>query len=296
MPDTTGSLIDAVYRFYDRHDEMTFTIAGVIIAALAVRYLAAKALRTLFGTIAGRSAQPQERRRIDTLGRVLRKVVSLVVVVVAGMVVLNEVGISIAPILGAAGVVGIAVGFGAQSLVKDIFAGIVLLVENQIRVGDVVEIAGLSGVVEEMSLRKIRLRSYDGSVHHISNGLITTVTNRSTDYAFAVIDVGVDYQADLDRVFEVMREVASELAADPVHGPRLIGELDIAGVHQWADSAVMVRARIKTQPLEQFGIRGAFLKRLKAAFDAQGISIPFPHRTLILQDQRAAGHGEEAGR
>jgi moderate conductance mechanosensitive channel len=288
MSTTLGSLIDAAYGFYDRHDETAVSVAGVILAALAVRYLSTKALRTLFATIAGRAAHPQEKRRIDTLCRVLRKAISLVVVAVAGMVVLNQVGISIAPILGAAGVVGIAVGFGAQSLVKDIFAGIVLLVENQIRVGDVVEIAGLAGVVEEMSLRKVRLRSYDGSVHHISNGLITTVTNRSTDYAYAVIDIGVDYRSDLDQVFSVMKEVSEALIADPEYSARLIGPLEIAGVDQWADSAVMVRARMKTQPLEQAGIRRAFLKRLKAAFDEQGISIPFPHRTVILQDARGS--------
>ena len=295
MLDTLTSLIDAAYHLYDRHDETALSVAGVIVAAFAIRYLAAKALRGLFAKIADQSAHPQERRRIDTLRRVLHKVVSLVMVAVAGMVVLNQVGISIAPILGAAGVVGIAVGFGAQSLVKDIFAGIVLLVENQIRVGDAVEIAGLAGIVEEISLRKVRLRSYDGSVHHISNGLITTVTNRSTDYAYAVIDIGVDYRADLDRVFEVMKEVSARLAADPEFSARLIGELEIAGVDQWADSAVMVRARIKTQPLEQAGIRRAFLRRLKVAFDAQGISIPFPHRKVILEDPRESGSHARPG-
>ncbi len=243
------------------------SIAGVVVLALIVRILAGKALRMFFEKVSARAALVEERKRIETVSRVTRRTVSLLIVLVTAMVVLNQLGISIAPILGAAGVVGIAVGFGAQSLVKDVFAGVVLLIENQIRVGDVVEIAGLSGVVEELSLRKVKLRSYDGSVHYISNGLITTVTNRSTEFAYAVMDIGVGYRESVDRVYEVMREVAAGLQDDAAFKPRILGELEIAGVEQWADSAVVIRCRIKTQPLEQWGVRREYLKRLKAAFD-----------------------------
>lgn len=260
------------------------SIAGVVLLALIVRILAGKALRMFFEKVSARAALVEERKRIETVSRVTRRTVSLLIVLVTAMVVLNQLGISIAPILGAAGVVGIAVGFGAQSLVKDVFAGVVLLIENQIRVGDVVEIAGLSGVVEELSLRKVKLRSYDGSVHYISNGLITTVTNRSTEFAYAVMDIGVGYRESVDRVYEVMREVAAGLQDDAAFKPRILGELEIAGVEQWADSAVVIRCRIKTQPLEQWGVRREYLKRLKAAFDEQGISIPFPHRTIIHEN------------
>lgn len=260
------------------------SIAGVVVLALIVRILAGKALRMFFEKVSARAALVEERKRIETVSRVTRRTVSLLIVLVTAMVVLNQLGISIAPILGAAGVVGIAVGFGAQSLVKDVFAGVVLLIENQIRVGDVVEIAGLSGVVEELSLRKVKLRSYDGSVHYISNGLITTVTNRSTEFAYAVMDIGVGYRESVDRVYEVMREVAAGLQDDTEFKPRILGELEIAGVEQWADSAVVIRCRIKTQPLEQWGVRREYLKRLKAAFDEQGISIPFPHRTIIHEN------------
>ncbi|ODT36875.1 MAG: hypothetical protein ABS55_04865 [Lautropia sp. SCN 70-15] len=260
------------------------SIAGVVVLALIVRILAGKALRMFFEKVSARAALVEERKRIETVSRVTRRTVSLLIVLVTAMVVLNQLGISIAPILGAAGVVGIAVGFGAQSLVKDVFAGVVLLIENQIRVGDVVEIAGLSGVVEELSLRKVKLRSYDGSVHYISNGLITTVTNRSTEFAYAVMDIGVGYRESVDRVYEVMREVAAGLQDDAAFKPRILGELEIAGVEQWADSAVVIRCRIKTQPLEQWGVRREYLKRLKAAFDEQGISIPFPHRTIIHEN------------
>ena len=199
------------------------------------------------------------------------------------MLVLGQLGISIAPILGAAGVVGIAIGFGAQSLVKDIFSGFFLLIENQIRVGDVVEIAGKSGTVEELTLRRTKLRSYDGSVHFISNGLITTVTNMSADFAFAVCDVGVSYDANIDHVFDVMHRTAADLRADQAFALKILSDLDIAGVDQLADSAVMIKARIKTPPLAQWAVRREYIKRLKAAFDEEGISIPFPHRTLIIE-------------
>lgn len=259
------------------------TIVGVIVLAGALRVAVGKVLRRVFATLSARAATAEERRRIDTVAKVLRSTISLLIMLVAATVVLSQLGISIAPILGAAGVVGIAVGFGAQSLVKDFFAGVVLLIENQIRVGDVVEIAGLAGVVEEISLRRVRLRSYDGRVHHISNGLITTVTNLSTDFSYAVVDVGVAYKENVDEVFAVMTETAKAMREDEAFAAKLQGDLEIAGVDQWADSAIVIRARIKTNALEQWGVRREYLKRLKTAFDARGISIPFPHRTLIVE-------------
>ncbi len=268
------------------------SIVGVVALALIVRWLANRLLRRVFAGVAGRATALDEQRRITTVSKVLRHSASVLIVLVAAMVVLNQLGISIAPILGAAGVAGIAIGFGAQSLVKDFFAGVFLLVENQIRVGDVVEIAGKAGVVEELSLRRTKLRSYDGNVHYISNGLITTVTNMSTGFSFAVIEIGVAYREDVDRVFDVMRATAAELRDAADFGPKILGDLEIAGVEQWADSAVMIRARIKTQALEQWSVRREYLRRLKAAFDREGISIPFPHRTLVHE---GAGSGEDAG-
>jgi small conductance mechanosensitive channel len=204
----------------------------------------------------------------------------VVVTLVAGMLVLGELGVSVAPILGAAGVVGIAVGFGAQSLVKDYFTGFFILLENQIRQGDVVQIADKAGLVEEITLRYVRLRDYDGNVHYVPNGLVTTVTNMSRGFAHSVIDVGIAYREDVDEAFEVMRAVAREMRADAAFGPRLLDEIEIAGVEKWADSAVILRCRFKVAPLEQWNVRREFLRRLKRAFDAHGIEIPFPHLTV----------------
>ena len=259
------------------------SIVGVLLIAFVARYVVNRLLRRFFVGVSDRAPSVEERRRVETVGKVLRNTVSALILIVATLVILNQLGISIAPILGAAGVVGIAVGFGAQSLVKDIFAGFFLLIENQIRVGDVVEIAGKSGVVEQISLRRTKLRSYDGSVHYISNGLITTVTNMSTEFAFAVVDIGVTYREDIDRVFAVMRQTAQALRESPGFGPKVADDIEISGVEQWAESAVMIRARIRTQPLEQWSVRREYLKLLKAAFDREGIAIPFPQRTLKIE-------------
>ena len=227
-----------------------------------------------------RAESPEEMRRIDTLERVFVYALTVIVAVMTIMLVLSEFGISIAPLLATAGVAGLAVGFGAQSLVKDYFTGFVMLIENQIRVGDVVEVSGKSGVVQEITLRYVQLRDYEGAVHYVPNGTIVTVTNRSRGFAFAVMDVGVGYKEDIDRVYAVMRETADGLRNDPEFGARILDDIEISGVDQWADSAVMIKSRIKSVALEQFTVRREYLRRLKVAFDRHGIEIPFPQRTV----------------
>jgi small conductance mechanosensitive channel len=222
----------------------------------------------------------EQAKRAETLGRVFRYIASVVILVVAATLILSELGIAVAPILGAAGVIGLAVGFGAQSLVKDYFAGFFILLENQMRQGDVVDIAGKAGLIEEITLRYVRLRDYDGNVHIVSNGLITTVTNMSRGFAQSVVDVGVAYREDTDEAVGVMRETGVQMRADPVFGAKILDDLEIAGVEKWNDSAVILRCRFKVQPLEQWNVRREFLRRLKKAFDAQGIEIPFPHLTV----------------
>ena len=270
------------------------SVIGVLIAAFVVRSVVLKLLARFFVALSARSPSLEERKRIETLARVLRHAASLTLIVVAVLVGLNTLGVSIAPILGAAGVAGVAIGFGAQSLVKDFFSGMFLLLENQIRVGDIVEIAGKTGVVEELTLRRTKLRSFDGAVHYVSNGLITTVSNFSTEFAFAVADVSVSYREDLDHVFTVMRATAASLRDDAQFGAAIVDALDIAGVEQLADSAIVIRCRMKTVPAEQWRIRREFLKRLKVAFDREGISIPYPHRMLV-QEPAAMREGSPAG-
>lgn len=259
--------------------------AGRIALILLITALALRAVRQLIpqlrDAIVRRQQTPEDGQRVRTLSRVARYILTVATSLVSAMLILGELGISVAPILGAAGVVGIAVGFGAQSLVKDYFTGFFLLLENQIRLGDVVDVGGKSGLVEEITLRYLRLRDYSGNVHYIPNGTISTVTNMSLGHAFAVIDVGVAYGEKIDRVIDVMRQVGLELRTTPAFAPNILDELEIAGVEQWAESAVMIRCRFKVAPLQQWAVRREYLQRLKARFDSEGIEIPFPHVKLI---------------
>lgn len=258
-------------------------VAWIVIAALQ------RAIRLFRQRIAARLDDREAVKRAETLGRVFRYVVAVVISLVAGMMVLSELGISLAPILGAAGVAGVAIGFGAQSLVKDFFTGFFLLFEDQIRTGDVVTIAGHSGLVEEITLRHARLRDYDGNVHYVPNGMIDSVVNMSRGYAQAVMDIGVAYRENTDHVYKVMRETARQMRADPDFGPRILDDLEIAGVDKWADSAVVIRCRFKVLALEQWGVRREYLRRLKMAFDDAGIEIPFPHLTIYAGQDRSGG-------
>jgi len=190
-------------------------------------------------------------RRIDTVGNALRYFATVVVVLVAGTLILGQLGISVAPILATAGVAGIAIAFGAQSLIKDYFTGFFLLVEDQIRQGDVVEIAGKAGEVEDVTLRYVRLRDGDGFVHFVPNGEIKVVVNRTRTHAYANIDVGVPENTDFDAVFKAMRDVGAALRADPKFGPLTLGEVEVFGVDRWELWGVMLRCRMKTLPHER---------------------------------------------
>ncbi len=255
-----------------------------IVLILAIAWIATSALkriiRTLRSRIASRFDDREMLKRAETLSRVFRYIASVVVWLIATLLVLSEIGISVAPILGAAGVAGLAIGFGAQSLVKDYFTGFFLLLENQIRQGDVVEIGGHSGLVEDVTLRFVQLRDYDGNVHFIPNGTIVTVVNMSRGFAQAVVDVGVAYKEDIDRVTGIMREVAERLRNDNDFAARILDPFELAGVERWDDSAVVIRGRFRVLPLEQWNVRREYLRRLKYAFDEHGIEIPFPHLTV----------------
>lgn len=264
-------------RLIDGPALVSLRIVAILLAAWVIAAVVHRLIRVFRDRIATRIADAEAVKRATTLGRAIRYLTTVALTLIAGMLVLAELGVSVAPILGAAGVVGIALGFGAQSLVKDYFTGFFILLENQIRQGDVVDVAGKSGLVEEVTLRFVRLRDYEGNVHFVPNGLITTVTNKSRGYAHAVIDIGVGYGEDLDNVFALMRKVGAELRADPAFAARVLEDLEIAGVESWADSAIMVRGRFRTAPLEQWNVRREYLRRLKRAFDEAKIEIPFPH-------------------
>lgn len=258
----------------------------ILIIAWVLMALSRRAIRIFAQFAVRNSADPEDSKRVATLSRVFRYLSTVTIVVLTIIMVLGQVGISIAPILGAAGVVGIAVGFGAQSIVKDFFTGFTILLENKIRQGDVVRVAGIAGLVEGVTLRTVRLRDYDGNVHFVPTGMIETVTNMSMEFSNAVMDIGVAYRENVDDVYAVMRETALAMRADPAFEARILGDLDIAGVEQWADSAVVIRCRLKCRPLDQWIVRRDYLRRLKQAFDERGIEIPFPHVTVYAGEPK----------
>jgi small conductance mechanosensitive channel len=263
-------------------------VLAIVVAAWLAIALLQRGIRRLRERIASRLDDREAVLRAATLGRVLRYVVAVVVSLLAGMLVLSELGVSVAPILGAAGVVGLAVGFGAQSLVKDYFTGLFLLLEDQIHQGDVVRLGEHAGLVEEMTLRYVRLRDYDGHVHFVPNGQIAAVVNLSRGHAQAVIDAGVAYGTELQHAMDVMSQTAQCMRDDVVFGPKILAAFEMVGVERWDDSAVVLRGRFKVAPLEQWSVRREYLRRLKAAFDAAGIEIPFPQLAVHLPRRAVA--------
>lgn len=259
--------------------ELLLVLLILLLVWLMIR-LSRRIIRAFTSYMKERAENAEDRRRLDTFEHVLRYVASVLIWLIAIMLGLNILGISIAPILGAAGVVGIAVGFGAQSLIKDYFNGFLMLAENQIRQGDAVEISDKRGVVEEITLRYVALRDIEGNMHYIPNGQIGIITNKSRGYAYALIDFGVAYREDLEEVYRITRDTATALRSEPEIGPKILEDLEIQGVQDWAASSVVIRCRFKTEALEQWNVRRQFLDRLKKAFDLHGIEIPYPHLTL----------------
>jgi small-conductance mechanosensitive channel len=234
-----------------------------------------------------KDAAAAKSARVRTLLPMLRTVLTGVIGITVILIILSEIGVNVAPLLAGAGVVGLAIGFGSQTLVRDIITGVFLLAEDAVSVGDVVSLGGLSGVVEQLSIRSIKLRALDGSVHIIPFSAVTTVTNMTRDFSQAVMDVSVAYNEDTDRVTEVLRDLGAEMRDDPRWGAVIRDELEIMGVNALGDSGVVIRARFKTEPMQRWNVQREFFRRMKKRFDELGIEIPFPHRKLIMQTVEA---------
>jgi moderate conductance mechanosensitive channel len=264
-----------------------FRIALVLIAAyLGVRFLRI-ALRRLEEVLV-RTGERSEvvpgatRKRVTTLTGLLLTLSLVAVWAIAIVICLDQIGLDVTPILAGAGIVGLAVGFGAQNLVRDVIGGFFLVLENQVRVGDVAVVNGTGGLVEAITFRTIVLRDLAGVVHVFPNGAITTLANMTMGWSGYVIDVGVAYREDTDRVVEIMTEVAEDLRKDPRFGPPILEPIEIFGVDDFRESEVTIKARLKTLPIQQWSVGREYRRRLKKAFDAHGIEIPFPHRALYM--------------
>jgi small conductance mechanosensitive channel len=227
------------------------------------------------------------RKRVTTLTGLLKTVALALIWGVVVVMALAQIGLDITPILAGAGILGLAIGFGAQNLVRDLISGFFRVLENQVRVGDVAIINGTGGLVEAITFRTIVLRDLAGVVHVFPHGTIATLSNMTKEWSAYVIDVGVAYKEDTDRVVEVMRQVAEDMRRDPVFGEKILEPMEIFGVDNFGESEVTIKARIKTKPIEQWNVGREYRRRLKKAFDAQGIEIPFPHRSLYMGEASA---------
>jgi small conductance mechanosensitive channel len=256
--------------------------------AIGAAYVVTKIIHLGIGRLEGAveteiSIAPSERqKRVRTMAGMLRKLTAAVVAIITGMIVLRELGVDITPIITGAGIIGIALGFGAQSLIRDVISGFFLILEDQVRIGDVAVVNGTTGVVEELNLRTIVLRDMEGTVHIFPNGRIDTLANRTKGWSGYVIDVGVAYKADIDQVMQVLKEVGDELKADPVFGPLMLESLEVLGVDDFGPSQVTIKIRLKTVPLKQADVGRELRRRIKNTFDAKGIEIPYPHTSLYF--------------
>ena len=222
------------------------------------------------------TSKDAEIKRENTLIQIFTVTFRTLLFIVAGLMILKEFGIDIAPMIAAAGIAGLALGFGGQYLIRDIITGLFIILENQYRIGDVVNIDGLGGSVEEITLRKTMLRDMNGTVHHIPHGEIKRVSNLSKDFARVNMDIGVAYDSDLEQVITVINDTGKLLADDPQWSDAFIKPIQFLRVDSFADSAIVVKALGETKVLRQWEVAGEFRKRLKKAFDEQGIVIPFP--------------------
>jgi moderate conductance mechanosensitive channel len=220
--------------------------------------------------------------RTRTLLNIIRNALLVFLSMIALFLILSELGLNIAPLLAGAGVIGLAIGFGAQKLVQDIINGMFVLLGDTMRIGDVCEVATRVGVVEEMTMRTVVLREYSGNVHTIPYSAIDTVTNYTKDFSYAVFDIGVAYRESVDQVMDVLRQLGEEMNRDPYFRRLMLEPIEIAGVDRFGDSAVIIKARLKTRPLKQWEVSREFNRRVKNRFDELGIEIPFPHRTIYF--------------
>lgn len=226
------------------------------------------------------------KKQLITLKSIIKSIVDTVIVIFGFMYILNGLGVDIRPIMTAAGVLGVAIGFGAKRFFEDIITGLSILLEGQIRVGDYVEISSHQGVVEKVDIKLIQLRDTQGRLHYIRNGMVDTIINYTREFSYYVFDLGVSYDADIDFVTNTLKEIGEEFRNTANSKDYVLAPLEILGLDKFDDSAIIIKARIKTMPIKQWEVGREFNKFIKKKFDEKGIEIPFPQRTVhIVKDE-----------
>ena len=270
-----------------RELERAGLLTGLRIAAIPLLVmLALRVLRLVTGQLRRKAAAEGDddltdrRRRLETLTNVIGTSVTVLVWIIAIIYVLAALGLDVTPIIASASVLGLAVAFGAQALIKDYFSGFFILLENQYTIGDVVDLGGANGTVEHISLRVTVVRDLNGVVHYVPNGLISRVSNKTKGWSRVVMEVRVAYDQDLDRVTSLVEEVLANVQADPAWAATILEDPQVLGVQSFGESALDLRLLVKTQPGKQWALSRELRKRIKARFDREGIRIPVPHRVV----------------
>lgn len=258
----------------------------ILILALIMIRISRVVSRRVMSLFFEKKKDEEAEKRANTLSNVISKVLSIVIWIFALITVLGELNIEIGPILAAAGIVGLAVGFAGQSMVKDYLNGFYILLWDQIRVGDVVQIAGQGGFVEDINLKMTTIRDLAGNVHFIPNGIIDMVTNMTKEYSRYVYEIGVAYREDVDEVIEVIKKLDEDMRNEPEYKDIILEPIEILGLDKFGDSAIVIKARNKTKPVKQWMIGREFNRRMKKKFDELGIEIPFPHTTLYIGEDK----------
>ena len=276
---STVSLLSS--EFGRRALDASISIGLLIVGAALVWQVSSRLLeRSLRHRTDAAGLSVQRSARLRTLLPLLRNAVLVVLIAFVTMMVLSELGVDIGPLLAGAGVLGLAIGFGAQTMVQDVITGLFIVIEDQVHIGDVVDTGGHSGAVEGMTIRTMKLRDLAGTLHIVPFSQVTAIQNMTKDYAYYVFNVGVAYREDIDAVIDELKLLGQELRSDPEYGALMLDDIEVLGLDEFADSAVVVKARIKTLPIKQWTIGREFNRRMKRRFDEKGIEIPFPHMTL----------------
>ncbi len=247
--------------------------------------------------VEGYATVNEREQRVKTLTTILRGVGLVLIAAIAAVMILSELGINVAPLIAGAGIAGLAIGFGAQTLVKDIISGFFILLENQFTIGDVISVGGISGGVEKMTLRVTFVRDLEGTLHIIPNGEIRTLSNKTKGWARAMVDVGVAYKEDVERVLAILERIGQEMWQDEGYRPILLEEPAVSGVEELGDSAMTLRIMVKTQPGKQWDISRELRKRIKETFEEEKIEMPYPtqlHITRVAFETPPPRGGEES--
>jgi small conductance mechanosensitive channel len=268
-----------------------FTVLGriaiILVLALAAIELGQLGINRVFDRVAMRARNPRRAAQIRTLGPLLSGLATTIVVVLAAMMALSEVGVEIGPLLAGAGIVGLAVGFGAQTIVKDFLTGLFLIMEDSVSIGDVVKIGEFGGAVESMSLRTIKLRDFNGTLHIFPYSEAQVIHNQTKDFSFAVFELPLDHNADIAKALELMKQIGDEIRAEPALNGLIVSPIEIAGVDRVSEAGVLLKARIRTAPGKQWTVQREYLRRIRLAFEREGIDFTQTTTRMIMPEAPA---------